>query len=52
MVPVPSMFFIGGNGVPLEVVAGEVTVPELLQKITSVLEKGGKVVSPTEAGEM
>jgi len=49
LVPVPSMFFIGGNGVPLEVVAGEVTVPELLQKITSVLEKSGKVVSPTEA---
>lgn len=49
LVPVPSLFFIGGNGVPLEVVAGEVTVNELLQKITSVLEKSGRVVSPTEA---
>jgi len=49
LVPVPSMFFIGGNGVPLEVVAGEVTVPGLLQKITSVLEQSGKVVSPTGA---
>jgi hypothetical protein len=46
------MFFIGGNGVPLEVVAGEITVPELLQKITSVLEKSGKVVTSIEAGEM
>jgi hypothetical protein len=52
LVPVPSLFFIGGNGVPLEVVAGEVTVNELLQKITSVLEKSGRVVSPTEAGEI
>jgi len=49
LVPVPSMFFIGGNGIPLEVVAGEITVPGLLQKITSVLEKSGKVVSPIEA---
>lgn len=46
LVPVPSLFFIGGNGVPLEVVAGEVNVPELLHRITSVLEKSGKVVSP------
>jgi len=45
------MFFIGGNGVPLEVVAGEVTIPELLQRITSVLEKSGKAVSPAVAGE-
>jgi hypothetical protein len=50
-VPVPSLFFIGRNGVPLEIVAGEVTVPELLQKISSVLGKSGKV-SPTEAGEI
>lgn len=49
LVPVPSLFFIGGNGVPLEVVAGEITVSELLQRITSVLQKSGKVVSPTEA---
>jgi len=46
------MFFIGGNGIPLEVVAGVVTVPELLQRITLVLEKSGKGVSPTVAGEM
>jgi chemotaxis protein histidine kinase CheA len=49
LVPIPSMFFIGLNGVPLEVVAGEVTVPEMLQRITSVLEKSGKAVSPIEA---
>jgi hypothetical protein len=52
LVPIPSIFFIGGNGVPLEVVAGEITVPQMLQKITSVLVKSGKAVSPTEAGEM
>lgn len=48
LVPVPSLFFIGGNGVPLEVVAGEVNVPELLHRITSVLEKSGKAVSPED----
>jgi hypothetical protein len=32
--------------VPLEVVAGEVNVPELLKRIASVLEKSGKVVVP------
>jgi hypothetical protein len=46
LVPVPSLFFIGRNGVPLEVVAGEVNVPELLHRITLVLEKNGKAVSP------
>jgi hypothetical protein len=46
LVPVPSLFFIGGNGVPLEVVAGEVKEPELLRRITSVLEKSGKALSP------
>jgi hypothetical protein len=46
LVPVPSLFFIGGNGVPLEVVAGEVNEPELLRRIASVLEKSGKAVSP------
>lgn len=45
LVPIPSLFFIGGNGVPLEVVAGEVNVPELLRRINLVLEKSGKTVS-------
>jgi hypothetical protein len=45
LVPVPSLFFIGRNGVPLEIVAGEVNVPELLHRITIVLEKDGKTVS-------
>ncbi|PNF22902.1 UBX domain-containing protein 4 [Cryptotermes secundus] len=48
LVPVPSLFFIGGNGVPLEVVAGEVNEPELLRRITLVLEKSGKAVSPED----
>ncbi|KDR21412.1 UBX domain-containing protein 4 [Zootermopsis nevadensis] len=51
LVPVPSLFFIGGNGVPLEVVAGEVDVPELVQRIATVLEKSGKVV-PADTQEL
>ncbi|XP_063217752.1 UBX domain-containing protein 4 isoform X2 [Bacillus rossius redtenbacheri] len=39
IVPVPSIFFIGGNGVPVEVVAGQISVPDLAKKIDGVLEK-------------
>lgn len=42
MVPVPSLFFIGENGTPLEIVAGSMTVVELVSKIDSVLTKAGK----------
>ena len=38
----PSVFFIGETGVPLEIVAGNVTVPELALKIDAVLGKSGK----------
>lgn len=42
MVPVPSLFFIGENGTPLEIVAGSITAIELASKIDSVLTKAGK----------
>lgn len=44
MVPVPSLFFIGENGAPLEIVAGTTTVDDLASKIDNVLIRAGKVV--------
>ncbi|KAH0954503.1 hypothetical protein HN011_012157 [Eciton burchellii] len=42
LVPVPSLFFIGENGTPLEIVAGSTTATELASKIDNVLLKAGK----------
>lgn len=42
LVPVPSLFFIGENGTPLEIVAGNATAAELASKIDNVLTKAGK----------
>lgn len=42
MVPVPSLFFIGENGTPLEIIAGNTTAVELASKIDNVLTKAGK----------
>ncbi|XP_011872110.1 PREDICTED: UBX domain-containing protein 4 isoform X2 [Vollenhovia emeryi] len=42
LVPVPSLFFIGENGTPLEIIAGSTTAAELLSKIDNVLTKAGK----------
>ncbi|XP_011158056.1 UBX domain-containing protein 4 isoform X2 [Solenopsis invicta] len=42
LVPVPSLFFIGENGTPLEIVAGSTTAAELASKIDNVLIKAGK----------
>ena len=39
LVPVPSLFFIGENGVPLEIVAGSTTAADLLNKLDLVLTK-------------
>ncbi|PSN35068.1 hypothetical protein C0J52_22670 [Blattella germanica] len=39
LVPVPSLFFIGENGLPLEVIAGRLDEAELVRRIESVLEK-------------
>lgn len=40
--PVPSLFFIGENGIPLEIIVGNITAVELASKIDSVLTKVGK----------
>lgn len=42
MVPVPSLFFIGENGIPLEIVGGNKSAVELASKIDNVLTKAGK----------
>jgi len=41
-VPVPSLFFIGENGTPLEIIAGSATAAELASKIDNVMTKAGK----------
>ncbi|KAK9301422.1 hypothetical protein QLX08_006243 [Tetragonisca angustula] len=42
LVPVPSLFFIGDNGTPLEIIAGSTTAADLATKIDLVLTKAGK----------
>lgn len=42
LVPVPSLFFIGENGVPLEIIAGTVAADDLVSKINNVLTQAGK----------
>ncbi|KAG8229425.1 hypothetical protein J437_LFUL000946 [Ladona fulva] len=42
LVPVPSLFFIGKNGEPVEILAGERSSSELSASIDKVLEKCGK----------
>ncbi|XP_014480252.1 PREDICTED: UBX domain-containing protein 4 [Dinoponera quadriceps] len=42
LVPVPSLFFIGENGTPLEIIAGAVTADDLVLKINNVLTQAGK----------
>ncbi|XP_012527167.1 UBX domain-containing protein 4 [Monomorium pharaonis] len=42
LVPVPSLFFIGENGTPLEIVAGSSTAADLASKIDNVVTKAGK----------
>lgn len=39
MVPIPSIFFIGQNGTPIEVVAGETSAVDLASKIDTILKK-------------
>nr|CAD7407509.1 unnamed protein product [Timema poppensis] len=39
IVPVPSLFFIGSAGAPLEVVAGKVSVSDLVLRVDGVLQK-------------
>lgn len=39
LVPIPSLFFIGQNGAPIEVIAGDTSVADLTAKIDTVLSK-------------
>ncbi|XP_072274209.1 UBX domain-containing protein 4 [Pyxicephalus adspersus] len=49
VVCVPSSFFIGDNGIPLEVIAGSISAEELIGKITKVkqMHKGDDDELPT-----
>lgn len=51
LVPVPSLFFIGVNGIPLEIIVGNTTATELTSKIESVLIKSGKK-SPNSSSDL
>lgn len=43
LVPFPSLFFIGKNGTPIEIITGITkTVDELDAKIDGILEKAGQ----------
>ncbi|VVC97430.1 unnamed protein product [Leptidea sinapis] len=49
-VPVPSLFFIGRNGTPLEVVCAGIQAPSLAERIDRILEqyyKGEQTVKPS-----
>uniref|UniRef100_A0A667YA15 UBX domain-containing protein 4 n=1 Tax=Myripristis murdjan TaxID=586833 RepID=A0A667YA15_9TELE len=41
VVCIPSSFFIGENGIPLEVIAGSVSAEELMKRIDKVKQVGG-----------
>ncbi|NXK52500.1 UBXN4 protein, partial [Chauna torquata] len=53
VVCVPSSFFIGDNGIPLEVIAGSVSVEELVTRIHKVkqmhAEKGRPLENPSQS---
>lgn len=42
LVPIPSLFFIGENGIPLKIVTANESLSDLAEKIDVVLEKAGK----------
>lgn len=48
VVCVPSSFFIGENGIPLEVIAGSVTEDELKSRISRVIEMQGQQMDGSE----
>ncbi|XP_046398091.1 UBX domain-containing protein 4 [Ischnura elegans] len=49
LVPIPSLFFIGKNGEPVEILAGERSASQLCGHIDKVLEKCGKRAPATDA---
>ncbi|XP_072542639.1 UBX domain-containing protein 4 [Salminus brasiliensis] len=56
VVCIPSSFFIGENGIPLEVIAGGVSAEELKKRIIKVKQmhsqQTGSVAQPNAVGEM
>uniref|UniRef100_A0A8C7RLW3 UBX domain-containing protein 4 n=1 Tax=Oncorhynchus mykiss TaxID=8022 RepID=A0A8C7RLW3_ONCMY len=48
VVCIPSSFFIGENGIPLEVVAGSVSAEELMKRIDKVKQVKNTDTSPTD----
>lgn len=44
VVCIPSSFFIGENGIPLEVIAGSVSAEELMKRIEKVKQVGAHTV--------
>ncbi|KAG7258055.1 hypothetical protein CRUP_026693 [Coryphaenoides rupestris] len=52
VVCVPSSFFIGENGIPLEVVAGSVPAEELLKRITKVQQMHAQQISGSGGAAM
>uniref|UniRef100_A0A671VFL7 UBX domain-containing protein 4 n=1 Tax=Sparus aurata TaxID=8175 RepID=A0A671VFL7_SPAAU len=44
VVCIPSSFFIGENGIPLEVIAGSVSAEELIKRINRVKQVGVKIL--------
>ncbi|XP_028846995.1 UBX domain-containing protein 4 isoform X2 [Denticeps clupeoides] len=48
VVCIPSSFFIGENGIPLEVIAGSVSAEELTERIHKVLQMHKQQVGPVE----
>ncbi|XP_028662377.2 UBX domain-containing protein 4 [Erpetoichthys calabaricus] len=51
VVCIPSSFFIGGNGIPLEVIAGSVPVEELIKRIEKVKQMHTEKVQQHEGNE-
>uniref|UniRef100_H3CMK8 UBX domain-containing protein 4 n=1 Tax=Tetraodon nigroviridis TaxID=99883 RepID=H3CMK8_TETNG len=50
VVCVPSTFFIGDNGIPLEVIAGSVSADELMGRINRVKQMHGQAGAPVQSG--
>ncbi|AWP12664.1 putative UBX domain-containing protein 4 [Scophthalmus maximus] len=56
VVCIPSSFFIGENGIPLEVIAGSVSAEELMKRINRVKQMHAQLIGPAivslEAGAL
>lgn len=50
LVPVPSLFFIGKNGAPIEVIPQHLENGEFLSKIEKIMETASLCITPTPQG--